>query len=158
MPAFYRAPWSNTLKITSIVFTGLMILVMVLAGPVGITIGISILLLCVVMIVRGYSIREGQIIVHGLVWNKSYPIATLCDLESSPFITTGSIRTFGIGGLFSFLGYFKNSTLGNYFSFITDPANTVVLYYDNTCIVISPEDPEEFIEEARREYKRVRIT
>ncbi len=158
MHAFYRALWSNTLKITSIVFTGLMILVMVLAGPAGITIGITILLLCVMMIVRGYSVREGQIIVHGLVWNKGYPIATLCDLESSPFITAGSIRTFGIGGLFSFLGYFKNPTLGNYLSFITDPANSVVLYYDSICIVISPDDPEGFIEEVRREYKRTRIT
>jgi hypothetical protein len=158
MPIFFRAPWSNTLKITSVVFTGVILLVMVLAGPVGVVFGAAILLLGGFMIVRGYSIREGQISVHGLVWNKSYPIATLCDLESSPFITAGSIRTFGIGGLFSFWGYFKNPTLGNYLSYITDPANSVVLYYDNIRIVISPEDPEGFIEEVRREYKRTRIT
>jgi hypothetical protein len=158
MPTFYRAPWSNTLKISTLGFSGVILLMMALAGPVGVALGLGILLLGIFTIVRGYSIRNGYVIVYGLFWNKSYPVATLCDLERSPFITAGSTRTFGIGGLFSYWGYFRNPALGNYISFITEPANAVVLYYENLCVVISPDDPEGFIEEVRREYRRVRIS
>jgi cytochrome c biogenesis protein CcdA len=156
-PQSFRAPWGNVLKISTAVFTALIVVIMIISGKLGLFLGALILAIGILMIVRGYSVQAGQVIVHGLVWNKVYPLIDLCDIESQPFATVGSIRTFGIGGFFSFWGYYHNPTLGSYLSFVTDAANTVVLKFENTRIVLSPDDPVAFVEAVRREYRRIRV-
>jgi cytochrome c biogenesis protein CcdA len=153
----FRAPWGNVLKISTAVFTALIVVIMIISGKLGLLLGTLILAIGVLMIVRGYSVQAGQVIVHGLFWNKAYPLVDLCDIESQPFATVGSIRTFGIGGFFSFWGYYHNPTLGSYLSFVTDAANTVVLKFENARIVVSPDDPVAFVEAVRREYRRIRV-
>jgi hypothetical protein len=156
-PQFFRAPWGNVLKISTGVLTILIFVVMIISGKVGLILGALILATGILMGVRGYSVQAGQVIVHGLVWNKAYPLGDLCDIESQPFATVGSVRTFGIGGFFSFLGYYHNPSLGSYLSFVTDAANTVVLKFENSRIVLSPDDPLAFVEAVRREYRRIRV-
>ncbi len=140
------------------IFLGIIILAMAFTGFYGALVGTIIILLSLLLMVRGYSVGNGIFTVHGLVWAKSYPLHTLCDIEHSPGITAGSIRTFAIGGLFSYLGYFQNERLGSYLSFVTDRAQEVVLYFNETVvIVVSPEDPIAFIEAVRHEYRRIRL-
>lgn len=131
---------------------------MIFTGFVGIIVGSVIILLSLLLMVRGYSIQNGMVVVHGLAWSKTYPIHTLCDIEYSPHGTTGSIRTFGIGGLFSYLGYFRSTSLGNYISYVTDNAREVILYFDGAVVVLSPDDPVSFIKEVRSTYRLLRVS
>ena len=56
-----------------------------------------------------------------------------------------SLRTWGIGGVFSFSGHFVN-TLGRYRAFVTDPQRTVVLRLSRGILVVSPDRPEDFVD------------
>jgi hypothetical protein len=62
-----------------------------------------------------------------------------------PFAMRRSLRSFGNGGLFCFAGLFRNKQLGPYRAFATNPAPTVVLRFARHVIVITPENPEEFV-------------
>ena len=59
---------------------------------------------------------------------------------------TGSIRTMGNGGLFSFSGRYRSRKLGSFRAYVTDLRNCVVLKLAEQVIVISPENPEMFVE------------
>lgn len=64
----------------------------------------------------------------------------------------GSVRTFGNGGFFGFIGWFRHALLGSYRAYATDPANAVVLHFEDDTVVITPDDPAAFarsVEEAR---------
>jgi len=95
--------------------------------------------------IRGYSITSEAIMVHRLFWTTQLPIAGLQSVRFNPEAMSGSIRTFGNGGMFSFTGFFRNKLLGSYRAFVTDPHRTVVLHYVSRTIVISPATPEEFV-------------
>ena len=56
-----------------------------------------------------------------------------------------SIRKFGSGGLFGYLGWFYNSEIGNYFSYATDEHNLILIITKNRKFVISCEKPGEFL-------------
>ena len=157
MNTFFKATWSQNLKLSTALFSGVMVLVMIIGGGIGALIGGLILLLCFLLLVRGYSLQENRLVVHGMLWSRSYPLECLVDIESSPFVTAGSIRMFGVGGLFSYLGYFRNPSLGDYLSYVTDPANIVVMKIDNQVILVSPEDPDAFIQAVRSIYLFRRI-
>lgn len=73
----------------------------------------------------------------------------------SPIDYAGSIRVFGIAGLFGTIGYFRNKTLGRYKAFVTDPENAVKSSFGNgTKIVLSPEDPITFQQTIEDELRR----
>ena len=62
----------------------------------------------------------------------------------------GSIRLFGIGGVFGYIGNFKNSILGNYKAYVTHRKKTVLIVTkESQKILISPDDPVEFIHSLR---------
>jgi hypothetical protein len=63
----------------------------------------------------------------------------------------GSIRTFGNGGLFGFIGLFRNKKLGRYRAFATDEKNAVVLRFATHTLVITPEQPQRAVTLLNRE-------
>ncbi len=154
----YRAPWSTLLIVTSVLGTLLCL---------GITFGTpflpvpkhggeiamalrwlpsAIVPVCALFIIRGYTITPEAIIVHRLVWDTRLPRTGLQSVTFEPKIMCKSIRTCGNGGLFSFTGFYWNKTLGSYRAFVTDLQRTVVLRYDRRTIVVSPENPEAFVQ------------
>ena len=148
----YDAPWSTSLIIISsltTVFSLGIALGMVWKGgsifpwlaflPLALVIGSA------PFTIRGYSITSEAIMVHRLFWTTQLPIAGLQSVQFNPKAMSGSIRTFGNGGMFSFAGFFRNKLLGSYQAFVTDPHRTVVLHYVSRTIVISPATPEEFV-------------
>jgi hypothetical protein len=150
----FRAPWSNSLTITTgLVLVALLLGIVFVQGTPRIIIAAILLASCLLM-VRGYSVQDGRLYVHRLAWNNSFNLAKLKDVEACPDITNGSVRLFGIGGLFSSTGNFRNQELGNYRAYLTDSKNAVVLTFSDECIVISPDDPEEFVRAVREEYRR----
>jgi hypothetical protein len=57
----------------------------------------------------------------------------------------GSLRTFGVGGLFGSYGRFRNRTVGSYRKYATRYSGYVLLSTDGVPVVITPAEPEEFV-------------
>lgn len=97
--------------------------------------------------VRGYSLTSDAILVHRLFWVTRLPRVGLQSARVEPEAFRGSIRTCGNGGLFSFSGWFRSPSLGSFRAFATNPKLAVVLRYADRTIVVSPADPESFVDE-----------
>jgi hypothetical protein len=95
--------------------------------------------------VRGYTVTDGAIIIHRLGWSFRLELAALQTIEADPNALNGSIRLAGNGGLFAFCGWFRNAKLGTYRAFCTDAAHAVVLRYPDRTIVVTPDQPENFV-------------
>lgn len=150
--------WSNTLK---------MITIFIVAICVGIPVtgvnrlynqgadGAPILLLFLPIVlvigalfyaIRSYTITDSHITVNHIGWKRTFEISKLTKATHEPFVTAGSIRIWGNGGLFSFSGYYRNRNLGSYRAYMTNAADAVVLRFGEDTVVISPRDPEKFVD------------
>jgi hypothetical protein len=59
---------------------------------------------------------------------------------------SGSIRTFGVGGLFGYYGCFANYTLGSMTWYATRKDKAVLItLFNNKNIVVTPNEPEAFV-------------
>jgi len=96
--------------------------------------------------VRGYTVTDGALIVHRLGWNFRISLGGLMSAEADPAAMDRSIRISGNGGLFVFCGLFRNSKLGMYRAFCTDAAHAVVLRFPDRIVVVTPDQPEKFVE------------
>jgi hypothetical protein len=151
---YYPAPWSKTLITMTSLVCGVLIFatlsLMVRSNEVFTLLNLlplAIIIGCSLLTVRGYTITVDAILVHRLFWKTRLPTNDLRTARYEPSAMSGGIRTFGIGGLFSFTGHFQNDNLGSYFAYVTDPSKAVVLTYPTRTIVISPGKPEEFVKE-----------
>lgn len=151
----FQAPWSNMLKLTTLLSIGILLLAAFTGRGTITYIAVVLLLASMLLFIRGYSVQNGQVVIHGLGWNKAYNLAELVDVEAKPLATSGSWRSFGNSGLYSMLGYYRSPDLGNYLAFITDTQNTVVLSFQEKRVVVSPDDPEAFVRVVREEYSRI---
>ena len=66
----------------------------------------------------------------------------------------GSIRTFGSGGLFGYLGRFKNDRLGNYTMYATELNNLILVRTNNKKYVFNCSCPQEFVEFVNLQIKQ----
>jgi len=105
-----------------------------------------LLLLALPFMVRGYVFSNGELIIKRLGWNTIFPLNDLQSVEMNPHAVKGSIRTFGNGGLFSFTGRYYCKNLGHYRAFVNDWNKLVVLRFEKSTIVVSPDDPDAFVE------------
>lgn len=106
---------------------------------------LAIVALCSLFTVRGYTVSGHQLIIHRLGWSNKIELSDLSSAVYVPGVMLGSLRTFAIGGLFSFAGNFHNSNLGHYRAYITNNMKSVVLKFVGNTIVVSPDEPEDFI-------------
>lgn len=60
-----------------------------------------------------------------------------------------AMRTFGVGGLFGYYGYFSNKSLGGMTWYMTRLDRAVLLRTDKAKILVSPDDVEGFIAAAQ---------
>jgi hypothetical protein len=74
-----------------------------------------------------------------------------------PSVCKGTIRVFGNGGLFSFAGLFYSKRLGRYRLFATDISRSVVLILPSRVVVITPAEPEIFIEHVRQSFPNIQV-
>jgi hypothetical protein len=98
-------------------------------------------------VVRSYAIEFNELLIRRLLWTTRLPLAGLQSAEAVPDAMRGSLRLFGNGGMFSITGLFRNRALGNYRAFVTDLKKTVVLRFPKRTVVVSPENPEQFVAE-----------
>lgn len=94
-----------------------------------------------------YELTDDKLIIHRLLWDIKIDRTNIRSVEILDKERIGwAIRTFGIGGLFGYYGKFANAKLGNMTWYATRKDKTVlVLTADNKKIILTPNDPEEFI-------------
>ncbi|HXZ52538.1 MAG TPA: PH domain-containing protein [Burkholderiales bacterium] len=162
MKRFRAAPWPTSLKATSFAGSAILIAVgyaLAYAVPTGTRapyaesfgaliawipplVGAAALL----FVVRGYELAPGELRVRRLLWSTRVALAGPVDARADAQAMTGSMRLFGNGGLFSFTGLFQSRTLGRYRAFVTDPARAVVLRTARRVVIVSPAEPQSFVE------------
>ena len=154
----FAAPWGRSLKVMSLVATLLLGGVALLEAVVlprdllggwpwlaGTFLPLAILALSLLFVVRGYSLSPGYLHVQRLLWQTAVPLDSLRAAWASPEATSGSLRLFGNGGLYSITGGFRNSRLGRYRAFVTDPRLAVVLDFGDRKAVVTPDSPAAFL-------------
>ncbi len=141
----FRAPWGTKLWAVTLVILAIVVYGVVTSGPPTSLVLVGVTLLAAAFMVRGYSVVDGKLLVHRLGWSTKFDLANLEAAEFSPHATMGSIRVMGVGGLFGFIGSFRNELLGMYRAYATDSTNTVVLDFGGSKVVVTPDNPAEFV-------------
>jgi|GEM_PF-150626 hypothetical protein len=160
LPIEFGAPWGRTLKTASLVFSLLLAVGAVAAwyGWRAHGAGEALLIACLLVAtwvgaalctVNGYVLTDDAIVVKRLGWTTRLPWQGLVSIAGDNEAMTRSLRLFGNGGLLSFTGIFWNRKIGRYRAFATDPSRAVILTYANRKVVITPDDPQRFIMQAR---------
>ena len=106
-----------------------------------------IVLCCLPFMIRGYAITDDAILIRRLFWTTRLDRAGLKSAEVIPKAMSKSLRTCGNGGVFSFTGWYWSKSLGFYRAFVTDLNRTVVLRFGKRTVVVSPSEPEDFVNE-----------
>jgi hypothetical protein len=96
-----------------------------------------------------YIVTNDELIVRRLISNVRIKKA---DIQTAELIDRsrirGSIRTFGVGGLFGYFGKFANFSIGSMVWYATRRDNPVLITsVNNKKIILTPDDPSHFIAE-----------
>ena len=156
----FNAPWSRTLRMISITGTALMIGVPVIVATeqgtplwAGALVSVAMLITLLgslLFTVRGYEIDSDALLVRRLLWSTGIPLAGLRSITLEPKLTKATVRIWGNGGLFSFSGLYWNRQLGRFRMCATDLSKAVVLRFQDRAWVVTPDRPEEFIQQLTR--------
>ena len=96
--------------------------------------------------VRGYSITQNAILIHRLIWTTRLPLEQLNEVDMEGTNTfRNSIRCFGNGGIFGICGLYYNRRVGTFRAFVTDIGRAVLLKFPSRTILLSPDDPRQFV-------------
>ncbi len=161
MKTLYDAPWSNCLKWVSLLSSLLLLAVSGLIPVPGIfaqfwwpirLFGPVLLIGTSLFTVRNYEIRDRALWVQRLLWKTRIPLDSLSAVEFRPGPFGWAWRTCGNGGLFSFSGWYYQKPLGSFRALATRLNDAVILKFnDRHPIVITPEEPELFVQHLRKE-------
>ncbi|MEN8208946.1 MAG: PH domain-containing protein [Candidatus Fermentibacteria bacterium] len=157
---YFNAPWGTLLKVISSLGTLVLLGVfggIILSGRAGTAVtavlysAIPLLTLSISLLftVRGYIVSGDSFRIRRLLWFTDTDISLVKSVEYDPKAMTGSLRTFGNGGLFSFSGSYKSGKLGSFKAYVTDFRNCVIIKTPDVTLVVSPENPELFVEVLR---------
>ena len=152
----YPAPWSQSLKVISALATVFCVGITVFMigwdqaiSPWLALLPLTILLGSAPFTIRSYTVTPDAILIRRLWWATRLPLEGLQSAEFVPNAMRWSLRTCGNGGLFSFTGFYRNKALGAYRAYVTNLQRTVVLRFAKRTVVVSPGDPNAFIQELR---------
>jgi len=94
-----------------------------------------------------YQVSADKLAIHRLFWDvkinrDQIKSVELLDKEKISW----SVRTFGVGGLFGYYGKFANKKIGSMTWYATRKDRTVLVKtMDNRKIILTPDEPEEFV-------------
>ncbi len=102
----------------------------------------SLLLICWLYAPQSYTLSDASITINRIRGRITIPLDTL---ESVKIIYNNSmkwpIRTFGVGGVFGYYGYFYHSSIGNFSMYASQRNNKVLLTTkQGKKIIITPDD------------------
>jgi len=89
-----------------------------------------------------YSVKGDILIIHRPISNLEIKLSDIAEIRSIDSTDlSGTIRTFGNGGLFGYYGKYYNSKIGNMTWYVTQKKNRILLRTQNEDkIIISPDD------------------
>lgn len=73
-PPFFRATYSPSLKITTAVILAILFLAGGLGGTTGLLISGALIPASLLLVITGFSVQRGNLVVHSLVWSKSFDL------------------------------------------------------------------------------------
>lgn len=159
----YKASLDNLAKIASISITLLFVFILYFQYPIlqyesyWLTIFISGLLVLTYAISLGYSPRSYQIsgdyfVINRLFYDAKYERRKIEKVEILNKEQMGfAIRTFGVGGLFGYFGYYASKNQGSMLWYATQRENFVMIHFEgNKKIVLTPDDAIGFVAELTR--------
>jgi hypothetical protein len=151
---FFKAPWSRLLRFASF---GATIILLCIPIIVAITTSVHVILFRLSLVlpalllgisslftVRGYTIQGSKLRIRRLFWETEVELSGIKTVSLDEEELRRSIRVFGISGLFSFSGWYRNSTLGSYRAYMTNLDHPVILKGISGVVVVSPESPRDF--------------
>lgn len=141
MNAYSKSPWTNGLTISTILFVVLIVIVIVYLSYLSCSMNpaiwaavlliVTTLLWAIIVAPKGVSLDEnGNITVHLLACKISIAkenIVKVCHFPSDK----STIRLIGSGGVFGYMGLFKNTGIGVFSSYATDFDKSYVIYRKN---------------------------
>ena len=96
------------------------------------------------------TIENDKIILYRLFGAINIPIKDIIEIKAIPKSETAfSIRIFGSGGLFGYLGRFKNPKLGSYTMYATNMNKLIFIRTSRKKYVFSCKNKDEFIESVK---------
>jgi hypothetical protein len=149
--------YKASLDKTAIIITNIITLIFGALIVFNFLLSLAIILLliyfiCLLLKPINYQITEKELIIHRLIKNvhiKRSEIESLEVLEKSAL--TGSIRIFGVGGLFGWYGRFANKQLGTMTWYVTRRDKPIlILTKSNKSIIISPDEVETFVSDFKK--------
>lgn len=154
MRTTFVAPWGRAITLISLGISALLVAVAWLAAMQEeatwvAVLPIAILLGAAAFAILGYRVEADAVIIRRPGWTTRLPLSGLVEVEAMPGAMKRSLRTFGNGGLFGFSGRYRNRRLGAYRAWVTDRRRMVVLRFLERTIVLSPDDPQAFVEAVR---------
>jgi len=170
---FPSAPWSTALKVIS--FFGSILLVgggisavqaipqgthVPYAEAVGTVVAFvppAIAVFALLFVVVGYELKPRQLHIRRLLWSTQVSLNGLQRIHADPAMMKCSTKVMGNGGLFSITGLYQNRVLGRYRAFVTNPEYAVALFLPDRIIVISPEDPEAFMQAICSRFPKIQV-
>ncbi len=98
---------------------------------------------------RYYNLNYEELIINRTIGNVSIRKIGIKSVEIiDKEKLKGSIRTFGVGGLFGYFGKFYNSSFGAMTWYATRRSNYVLIKTStNKKIIITPNNPDDFVKE-----------
>jgi len=154
----YKASLDKLAKITSISVTLLFAFMAIFLFPMLQQESFWVTVLTIVLLVatyaislgyspRGYQITEDMLVINRLFYNAKYERRKIEKVEMLSNEQMGfAIRTFGVGGLFGYFGYFASKNQGSMLWYATQREKFVMIHLDgNKKIVLTPDDPIGFV-------------
>ncbi|MDI9866421.1 PH domain-containing protein [Flectobacillus sp. DC10W] len=159
----YKASLDNLAKIASISITLLFVFILYFQYPIllhesyWLTVLISGLLVLTYALSLGYSPRSYQIsgdylTINRLFYDAKYERRKIEKVEVLNKEQMGfAIRTFGVGGLFGYFGYYTSKNQGSMLWYATQREKFVMIHLEgNKKIVLTPDDAISFVSELTR--------
>ena len=100
--------------------------------------------------IRGYRLTAAELLVRLRFRTVRFPLAQLQDVAPDREALRGAWKQAGNDGLGAISGRFRSRRLGRFRAYVTDSDRAVVLRWPDFCLVISPDQPAWFVENARR--------
>lgn len=125
---------------------------------------LAIIFLATIIIGAGYmpirlKVSDEKIIVNRLFGPLEIPLDKITEIRCIPeSYIDNSIRTFGSGGLFGFLGRFRNDRLGNYIMYATELRNLILIRTENKKYVFCCSRSKEVIEYVHSQIEQKKDT
>lgn len=97
---------------------------------------------CYFLSTRGYTLTKDKLIIHRPLKDRIVDVDDIADVFLvDPSSLKGTLRAFGVGGLFGYFGQFSNDKFGKMTWYVTQKKNRILVETrQKEKIIISPDD------------------